>query len=99
MKDLLTYIVAKIVSQPEQVRVEEETLEGDVINLRLQVAPEDMGIVIGRSGNIIHAIRDLLRIRAIKENKRVNLELVESSEGKPETQPTGEATNPEADKS
>lgn len=98
MKDLLTYIVEKIVSQPDQVQVEEETLEGEVINLRLQVAPEDMGIVIGRSGNIIHAIRDLLRIRAIKENKRVNLELVESSEGKPETQPTNEATNPEGGK-
>jgi len=78
MKELLHYIIEHIVSHPEEIRIEEEEQEGGFVQLRLQVHPEDMGIVIGRGGNIIRALRNILRIKAIKEDKRVNLELVET---------------------
>ena len=85
MKELLSYIVEHIVSHPEDVQIEKEENEAGFITLRLRVHPEDMGIVIGKGGNVIRAIRNLLRVKAIKENKRVNLELVEV-ENRPESE-------------
>lgn len=83
MKDLLEYIVKNLVSKPEGVAIEEKNDEGNV-NLVLTVNPEDMGLVIGKGGQTIHAIRKLLTIRAIAENVRVNLQLVEPEGSQPE---------------
>jgi predicted RNA-binding protein YlqC (UPF0109 family) len=78
MKDLLEYLVKNIVEQPEAVKVvAAETPEG-FVNFQLTVAPEDMGMVIGKGGRIIRALRNLVRVKAIKEGKRVNVELVEN---------------------
>ncbi len=88
MKELLRYIIERVVSHPEEVHIEEEGQEGGFVQLRLRVHPEDMGIVIGRGGNIIRALRNVLRIKAIKENKRINLELIE-------TEPVTAKPNPE----
>lgn len=78
MKDLLEYLVKSIVNKPDGVRTSEDTSDGSV-NLKLTVDPEDMGIIIGKSGQTIRAIRKLLIARAMAENKniRVNLELLE----------------------
>lgn len=79
MKDLLKYLTKSIVTKPDAVRVEEtQTAEG-FANLRLTVDPEDMGAVIGKGGRIIRALRNLVRVKAIKEGKRVNVELVENN--------------------
>jgi len=83
MKELLSYIIEKIVSHPEDIKIEEET-EGGLVNLKLQVHPDDMGLVIGKGGNIIRSIRNLLRVKAIKEGKRVNLELIETEANTPD---------------
>ncbi|MBI2601189.1 KH domain-containing protein [Candidatus Daviesbacteria bacterium] len=80
MKDLLSYIVTSLVTKPDAVEIGEQTDEGDV-NLTLTVAPEDMGIIIGKKGQTIKAIRKLLTVRAIAENVRVNLQLVEPATG------------------
>lgn len=74
MKDLLEYIVKNIVSKPDAVVIEDQSSDGNV-NLTLTVDPEDMGLIIGKGGQTIHAIRKLLTVRAIAENVRVNLQL------------------------
>lgn len=76
MKDLLEYIVKNLVNNPDAVVVEEDNQDGNV-NLYLTVHPEDMGIIIGKGGQTIHAIRKVLTVRAISENVRINLQLNE----------------------
>lgn len=78
MKDLLDYIVKSLVSKPEAVQIDEVNADGG-ISLNLSVAPEDMGMVIGKSGQTIRSIRKILIARAMAEdsNLRVNLNLVE----------------------
>ncbi|MBI2196741.1 KH domain-containing protein [Candidatus Daviesbacteria bacterium] len=76
MKDLLNFIVTSLVTKPEAVIVDEQREEGN-INLNLTVDPTDMGLVIGKGGQTIRAIRKLLTVRAIAENVRVNLQLTE----------------------
>ena len=81
MKDLLNYIVTSIVTKPQAVKIDEENQEGN-INLNLTVDPTDMGLVIGKGGQTIRAIRKLLTVRAIAENVRVNLQLAEPTNEK-----------------
>lgn len=76
MKDLLEYIVTSLVTNPEAVSIDEQSEEGNV-NLTLSVDPQDMGLIIGKNGQTIRAIRKLLTVRAISENVRVNLQLNE----------------------
>lgn len=77
MKDIVEFIVKQFVSNPDAVEVNETEQDG-YINITLKVAPEDMGLTIGKSGQTIKAIRRLLTIKAIAENVRVNLELIDS---------------------
>ncbi len=79
MKDLLLYIVTNLVTKPEAVSIEESNQDGNV-DLNLTVDPSDMGLVIGKGGQTIRAIRKLLTVRAIAENVRVNLQLAEPNE-------------------
>ena len=51
MKELLTYIVENLVSDPAAIAITEE-IDGDNITYSLRVAPGDMGRVIGRHGRI-----------------------------------------------
>ena len=81
MKELLDYIVKNLVTKPKEIAIEEQTENGN-INLTLSVDPSDMGIIIGKSGQTIRAIRKLLTVRAIAENVRVNLQLNEPVESK-----------------
>lgn len=76
MKDLLNFIVTSLVTKPASVSIDEQTQDGTV-NLNLTVDPSDMGLIIGKSGQTIRAIRRLLTVRAIAENVRVNLQLTE----------------------
>lgn len=84
MKVLLEYLVKSIVDEPNQVQVEEEKGEG-FVNLKLSVAKEDMGKVIGKKGKIIKAIRTLLKVPAVKQNLRINLDLEEAAPAKETT--------------
>ena len=75
MKDLVEYIAKSIVNEPDAVNVDEETNE-DGITLKLTVADDDKGRIIGKQGQIAQAIRTLLRVKAAKAATRVRLEIV-----------------------
>jgi predicted RNA-binding protein YlqC (UPF0109 family) len=75
MKELVEFIAKSIVTMPDAVVVSEETNSDGTI-LKLQVAPEDRGRVIGKQGRVAQAMRTLLRIAAIREGVRVQLEIV-----------------------
>jgi predicted RNA-binding protein YlqC (UPF0109 family) len=75
MKELVEYIARSLASDPDSVRVTESVEEGQVI-LRLEVAPEDKGKVIGRQGRVAQAMRVLLRVAAVKDGTRAMLEIV-----------------------
>jgi len=75
MKELIEYIAQSLASDPDSVRVIESVEEGQVI-LRLEVAPEDKGKVIGRQGRVAQAMRVLLRVAAVKDGTRAMLEIV-----------------------
>ncbi|EKD90607.1 MAG: hypothetical protein ACD_30C00112G0048 [uncultured bacterium] len=81
MKDLVEYIVKSLVTKPDGVSVEETNSE-EGVNLLLKVDPEDMGLVIGKAGQTIKAIRRLVLIRAMADNIRVNLELNDPEGGR-----------------
>ncbi len=76
MKELVEYIARSLVDDPTQVRVYEER-RGQMVLLRLEVAKEDLGRVIGKGGRIANAMRTLLQIPAAREGKRVRLDVVE----------------------
>jgi predicted RNA-binding protein YlqC (UPF0109 family) len=74
MKKLLEFLLKAIVDHPEDVIVEEKEEEGQ-LNLNLQANPEDIKIIIGKNGRTIKALRELLKIKAIREKRKVNLNL------------------------
>ncbi len=76
VKQLLEHLVKALVDDPEQVEVKQVESER-MIMLELRVAPEDMGKVIGKQGRIAKAIRTIINAAAIKDNKRVVVEIVQ----------------------
>lgn len=75
MRELVETIAKSLVDNPEMVQVNEIAGEQSII-LELKVAPEDMGKVIGKQGRIAKAIRTVVKAAAIKENKRVVVEII-----------------------
>ncbi len=76
MKGMVEYIAKSIVTMPDAVVVTEETTLDKNVVLKLQVAPEDRGRVIGKQGRVAEAMRTLLRVAAIRAGVRVQLEIV-----------------------
>jgi len=75
VKELVETIAKSLVDNPDMVKVNEIYGEQSVI-IELRVAPEDMGKVIGKQGRIAKAIRTVVKAAAIKENKRVVVEII-----------------------
>ena len=83
MKELLEYIVKAIVNNPDEVSVSERE-SVDFVGLTIytiKVAQEDKGVLIGRKGRTINAIRDLATIAAIRLQKRVKVFVEEDEKG------------------
>ena len=76
MEDLLAWIARGLVDDPDAVRVECID-EGDVVVLRLQVAPDDVGKVIGRQGRVARALRTLVRAAGARGDRRLVLEIAD----------------------
>lgn len=75
MKDLVEYIAKSLADAPDQVVVTEEDNEEGVI-LKLQVADEDKGRIIGKQGRIAQAMRTLIRVKAAKAGTKASLEIL-----------------------
>ena len=75
MKDLVEFMARSIVEQPDAVEVSEEPGEDGRVIIRLQVAEDDKGKIIGRQGRVAEAMRTLLRVAAIKGGTRASLEI------------------------
>jgi predicted RNA-binding protein YlqC (UPF0109 family) len=75
MKELIEYVAKAIVNAPGDVVVTEETAD-EGTTLKLQVADDDKGRVIGKQGRVAQAMRTLLRVLAAKQGTRVNLEIL-----------------------
>jgi predicted RNA-binding protein YlqC (UPF0109 family) len=74
--ELLEYLARQLVDDPDAVRVETAE-EDDAIVLRLHVAEDDVGKVIGRQGRIARSLRTVVRASAARERRRVLLEIVD----------------------
>ncbi len=81
MKSLLEHIVKSIVNNPDEVVIEEKSsvdFPGLVI-FTIKVADTDKGVVIGRKGRTINALRDIMTISAIRNDARIKV-LIEEDE-------------------
>jgi len=82
MKELVEFIAKAIVNVPDEVKVTEETGE-EGITLKLEVADEDKGRVIGKQGRVAQAMRTLIRVKAAREGTRATLEIITEEQPKP----------------
>lgn len=76
MGELVEYIAKSLVDNPDEVQVNEVEGSQSII-IELKVADEDMGKVIGKQGRIAKAIRTVVKAAAIKDNKRVVVEIIQ----------------------
>lgn len=79
MKDLLEYVLKQIVNKPKSIKVEEQIDPDDptFVKLLITADEEDRGLIIGKGGSNISALRNLVSIKAVQENQKVRLEIVD----------------------
>jgi predicted RNA-binding protein YlqC (UPF0109 family) len=78
MKDLLEYLARGLVESPDEVRVNEVREDDGTVVLELSVAEDDYGNVIGRGGRTASALRTVIKSAAIKDKRRVFVDIVDS---------------------
>jgi predicted RNA-binding protein YlqC (UPF0109 family) len=76
MRDLVEFLARALVDDPRAVSVEEFEEDGDIV-LEITVAEDDVGRVIGRGGRIANAIRTLAKAAAVREERRVIVDILE----------------------
>ena len=74
MKDIIEFIAKALVDHPDDVKVTEEEERGRVV-VRLEVAEDDYGKVIGKGGRIAQAMRAMLKISAVRHDEYASLEI------------------------
>ena len=77
MEDLLNTLIEPLVSDIKKITIKRQEQEGG-IKFTVNVPKEDIAKVIGKEGKMVKAIKSLLKIRAVKENKYVTLEIEEA---------------------
>ena len=76
LQETLLDIAKAIVDTPEEVKVT-QTEDEKSITLTLTVAPDDMGMVIGRHGKIAKAIRTVIKAASVNSGKKVSVDIVD----------------------
>ena len=77
MRELLEYLARSLVDHPERVKVEEFDEDDGTLVLELSVDDDDYGQVIGRGGRTAKALRTVIKAAAVKDNRRVLIDIVE----------------------
>jgi len=77
VKDLLEYLAKGLVEHPDEVRITEVREDDGTIVLELSVNQDDYGSVIGRGGRTASALRTVLKAAAVKERRRVFVDIVD----------------------
>jgi len=77
MRDLLEYLVKGLVDDPAKVSVEQFEEDDGTVVLELAVAEDDYGKVIGRGGRTANALRTVVKAAAVKDNRRVLIDIVD----------------------
>jgi len=77
MKNFVELIVKQVVDNPSKVRVEQNSLNENTIEIVVEVDKDDIGKVIGKKGKNINAMRTLVTAIGAKEHHRVTLQVVE----------------------
>jgi predicted RNA-binding protein YlqC (UPF0109 family) len=77
VRDLLVYLARALVDHPDRVKVEEFEEDDGTLVLELSVAEDDYGQVIGRGGRTAQALRSVVKAAAVKDNRRVLVDIVE----------------------
>ena len=76
-RDLLEYLTKAIVDSPDKVKIEEFEEDDGTLVLELSVDEDDYGQVIGRGGRTAQALRTVVKAAAVKDNRRVLVDIVE----------------------
>ena len=77
LKELLLSLARNLVDEPDEVRVDQREGTDGLVIYELRVAPADMGKVIGKQGRIAKAIRTVMKAAAVKENEKVQVDIVD----------------------
>lgn len=77
MKETLHFIVSAIVDDPTAVEINEFEEEGVTV-LTISVAKDDMGKVIGKEGKVIRSIRNIMKVKAMKHDKRISVSIADN---------------------
>ncbi|HYI18872.1 MAG TPA: KH domain-containing protein [Solirubrobacteraceae bacterium] len=77
MRELLEYLAKALVDEPDRVQVEEFEEDDGTLVLELSVGDDDYGQVIGRGGRTAQALRTVIKAAAVKDNRRVLVDIVE----------------------
>jgi predicted RNA-binding protein YlqC (UPF0109 family) len=77
VQELLEYLVRQLVEAPDEVSVEQFEEDDGTVVLELAVAEDDYGRIIGRGGRTANALRTVVKASAVKENRRVLVDIVD----------------------
>lgn len=78
MKDTLVFLLQKLTDHPDDIVVD-EVADADKTILTIHAHQEDLGKIIGKSGRIIKALRDLIKLMATKQHMYVDVVIAESA--------------------
>jgi predicted RNA-binding protein YlqC (UPF0109 family) len=77
VRELLVYLAQQLVDEPSEVAVEQFEEDNGTLVLELSVGDDDYGKVIGRGGRTAQALRAVVKAAAVKDNRRVLVDIVE----------------------
>jgi predicted RNA-binding protein YlqC (UPF0109 family) len=77
VRELLMELARRLVDEPDKVSVEQFTEDDGTVVLELAVADDDYGKIIGRGGRTANALRTVVKASAVRQNKRVLVDIVE----------------------